>query len=40
VFRAVDFFHGRAFKLPLNNGPNAIHGFAVDAPWEVYRAQS
>jgi aldose 1-epimerase len=28
-------FHGRTFKLPLNNGPNAIHGFAVDAPWEV-----
>ncbi|MGZ3300186.1 MAG: hypothetical protein ACXWO1_12605 [Isosphaeraceae bacterium] len=26
--------------MPLNNGPNAIHGFAVDAPWEVYRAQS
>src|SRR5271157_5984946 len=25
-------FHGRTFKLPLNNGPNAIHGFAVDAP--------
>jgi aldose 1-epimerase len=35
-------FHGRAFKLPLNNGPNAIHGFAVDAPWEVieHRADS
>src|SRR5271166_1661547 len=30
-------FHGRTFKLPLNNGPNAIHGFAVDAPWEVRR---
>ena len=28
-------FHGRTYHLPLNNGPNAIHGFAVDAPWEV-----
>ena len=28
-------FHGRTFNIPLNNGPNAIHGFAVDAPWEV-----
>ena len=28
-------FNGRTFKLPLNNGPNSIHGFAVDAPWEV-----
>ena len=35
-------FKGRKFKLPLNNGPNAIHGFAVDAPWEVieHRADS
>ena len=28
-------FQGRAFTLPANNGPNAIHGFAVDAPWAV-----
>ena len=28
-------FQGRTYKLPANNGPNAIHGFAVDAPWEV-----
>ena len=28
-------FRDRTYKLPLNNGPNAIHGFAVDAPWEV-----
>ena len=28
-------FRGRAYKLPANNGPNAIHGFAVDAPWDV-----
>jgi aldose 1-epimerase len=28
-------YHGSTFNLPLNNGPNAIHGFAVDAPWRV-----
>jgi aldose 1-epimerase len=28
-------FQGRAFELPLNNGPNSIHGFAVNAPWQV-----
>jgi aldose 1-epimerase len=28
-------FQGRTFKLPIRNGPNAIHGFAVDAPWRV-----
>jgi aldose 1-epimerase len=28
-------FQGRTFRLPANNGPNAIHGFAVDAPWDV-----
>ena len=28
-------FRGRTYKLPANNGPNSIHGFAVDAPWEV-----
>jgi aldose 1-epimerase len=28
-------FQGRTFRLPIKNGPNAIHGFAVDAPWEV-----
>jgi aldose 1-epimerase len=28
-------FRGRTYKLPANNGPNAIHGFAVDVPWEV-----
>lgn len=35
-------FRGRTFKLPANNGANAIHGFAVDAPWEVleHRADS
>jgi aldose 1-epimerase len=28
-------FGGRSYRLPANNGPNAIHGFAIDAPWEV-----
>jgi aldose 1-epimerase len=28
-------FQGKSYKLPANNGPNAIHGFAVDAPWDV-----
>ena len=28
-------FQGRAFTLPANLAPNAIHGFAVDAPWQV-----
>lgn len=28
-------FQGHKFTLPVNNGANAIHGFAVDAPWEV-----
>jgi len=28
-------YQGRAFTLPANNGPNAIHGFAVDVPWRV-----
>jgi aldose 1-epimerase len=28
-------FTGRTYKLPANNGPNSIHGFAVDAPWDV-----
>jgi aldose 1-epimerase len=28
-------FQNRAFTLPANHAPNAIHGFAVDAPWRV-----
>ena len=28
-------FEGRAFQLPATNGPNAIHGFAMAAPWDV-----
>lgn len=28
-------FGGKTYKLPANNGPNAIHGFAIDAPWDV-----
>jgi aldose 1-epimerase len=28
-------FGGKTYKLPVKNGPNAIHGFAADVPWEV-----
>jgi aldose 1-epimerase len=28
-------FEGRSYELPVNLGPNAIHGFAIDVPWEV-----
>lgn len=28
-------FGGKPYQLPANNGPNAIHGFAIDAPWDV-----
>jgi aldose 1-epimerase len=28
-------FHGRQFQLPATNGPNAIHGFAMEASWDV-----
>jgi aldose 1-epimerase len=28
-------FHGRDFQLPATNGPNAIHGFAMEADWDV-----
>jgi aldose 1-epimerase len=28
-------YGGRAFDLIANKGPNAIHGFALEAPWEV-----
>ncbi len=28
-------FGGQVYQLPANNGPNAIHGFAYDVPWEV-----
>lgn len=26
---------GREFRLPANDGPNALHGLAFDRPWEV-----
>ena len=35
VRNGVFTFEGKQFRLPINNGPNAIHGFAVDAPWQV-----
>jgi aldose 1-epimerase len=28
-------FQGRQFHLPPTNGPNAIHGFAMEAAWDV-----
>ena len=28
-------FGGKAYSLKANNGPNAIHGFAYDAPWDL-----
>jgi aldose 1-epimerase len=28
-------FQGRSFQLPKTHGPNAIHGFAMDAAWDV-----
>jgi aldose 1-epimerase len=28
-------FEGRTYQLPATNGPNAIHGFAMTAPWDV-----
>jgi aldose 1-epimerase len=28
-------FAGKSYQLPANNGPNAIHGFAIDADWDV-----
>jgi aldose 1-epimerase len=28
-------FEGRTYQLPATNGPNAIHGFAMAAAWDV-----
>ena len=28
-------FEGKTYQLPATNGPNAIHGFAMAAPWDV-----
>jgi aldose 1-epimerase len=28
-------FGGKTYQLTANNGPNAIHGFAIKAPWDV-----
>ncbi len=28
-------FQGKRYAIPPNHGPNAIHGFAIDAPWDV-----
>jgi aldose 1-epimerase len=28
-------FQGKSYTLPIGLAPNAIHGFALDAPWDV-----
>lgn len=28
-------FRGKDYQLPTTNGPNAIHGFALNVPWDV-----
>ena len=28
-------FQGKDYQLPANNGPNAIHGFAMNVAWDV-----
>ena len=28
-------FGGKSYQLPITLGPNAIHGFALDTPWDV-----
>jgi aldose 1-epimerase len=28
-------YNGRSYRLPIGMAPNAIHGFAVSAPWDV-----
>jgi aldose 1-epimerase len=28
-------FRGKTYRLPVGLAPNAIHGFALDAPWDV-----
>jgi aldose 1-epimerase len=28
-------FQKKTYDLPVNNGPNSIHGFAIDAAWDV-----
>ncbi len=33
-------FGGKTYTLPANNGKNAIHGFAIDAPWDVVESKA
>ncbi|MFO0887804.1 MAG: aldose 1-epimerase [Isosphaeraceae bacterium] len=35
VRNATFTFQGHTYSLPATNAPNAIHGFAVNAPWDV-----
>ena len=32
-------YGGKEYRLPQNNGPNAIHGFAYDHPWRLVEDQ-
>lgn len=39
--RAAQYeFQGKTYTLKANNGPNAIHGYALNVPWEVVQAQA
>jgi aldose 1-epimerase len=33
-------FQGKSYQLPATNGPNAIHGFAMAAAWDVLEHQA
>jgi aldose 1-epimerase len=33
-------YKGKAYRLPITLAPNAIHGFALDVPWEVVGQQA
>ncbi len=28
-------FQGKEYAIPIGNAPNAIHGFAIDVPWDL-----
>jgi aldose 1-epimerase len=40
VARGRFTFRGKTYDLPINNGPNAIHGFAIDANWDLVEQKS
>ena len=35
IARGAYTFGGKEYSLPINSGHHAIHGFAIQAPWEV-----